>query len=93
MIAEIVTPDDVRIWARCERNPKKIAGLLSLSREEPPAEDTIKLAYDIDTLHTAKDVVVMRCAFSVLKLLHLVDLLNIVHTHQPFYALASYNCW
>ena len=93
MIAELTTPAGKTVWARCERNPKMVAGILSLTSAKPEALDTIQLSYDKESLTTASDEVIMRCTFKALHFFHFVDLVRIVHITQPLYNLTTFNCW
>lgn len=73
-----------RIWARCERNPGSIpGGAAKLSREPAPAVDTIKFSVERPKLRAQEDVAIMECAYDRLRVLHVADLLRVIHDVSP----------
>lgn len=93
LMARILMLNTETIWARCERNPHMLKGILSLRTDDPPANDTIQLSYDRSKLVGILDRAIMQCSFDVLHVSQIVDLFNIIHTAQPLYSVASFNCW
>ncbi|KAF8325885.1 uncharacterized protein EI90DRAFT_2031274 [Cantharellus anzutake] len=83
-----------RIWARCERNPGSIeGGPLRLSVMPAPAMDTIKFSFERSRLKGENDVAIMELAFDSLQVIHVAELLHIIHIVSPDYRLGSHNCW
>lgn len=73
-----------RIWARCERNPGSIpGGAARLSREAAPALDTIKFSIERPKLRAEEDVAIMECTYDSLRMEHITDLLQTIHTVSP----------